>query len=135
MQDCILSRNIFLHFYHTPPLQRHSFITTQFILYLRRRQSRVGLYLSEVETKRPVSMFRVYFNINRKATRNGLAVRIFPATMRTFTKDTALSEHSRGTALWGLACTLLYILIFMFVDSERQDRMLVVLMSHPSVLL
>jgi hypothetical protein len=37
----------------------------------------------------------------------GLAVRIFPATMRTFTKDTALSEHGmceftaqhdRGTA-------------------------------------
>ena len=28
----------------------------------------------------------------------GLAVRIFPATMRTFTKDTALSEHGRGAA-------------------------------------
>jgi hypothetical protein len=28
----------------------------------------------------------------------GLAVRIFPATRRTFTKDTALSEHSRGAA-------------------------------------
>ena len=27
-----------------------------------------------------------------------LAVRIFPATMRTFTKDTALSEHGRGAA-------------------------------------
>jgi hypothetical protein len=27
-----------------------------------------------------------------------LAVRIFPATMRTFTKDTALSENGRGTA-------------------------------------
>ena len=29
----------------------------------------------------------------------GLAVRIFPATMRTFTKDTALSEQGRGAAL------------------------------------
>jgi hypothetical protein len=29
----------------------------------------------------------------------GLAVRIFPATMRTFTKDTALSEQDRG-AVW-----------------------------------
>ena len=28
----------------------------------------------------------------------GLAIRIFPATMRTFTKDTALSEQSRGAA-------------------------------------
>jgi len=28
----------------------------------------------------------------------GLAVRIFPATMQTFTKDTALSEQGRGTA-------------------------------------
>ena len=28
----------------------------------------------------------------------GLAVRIFPATMRTFTKDTALSEQGRGAA-------------------------------------
>ena len=28
----------------------------------------------------------------------GLAVRIFPATTRTFTKDTALSEHGRGAA-------------------------------------
>ena len=28
----------------------------------------------------------------------GLAVRIFPATMRTFTKDTALSKHGRGAA-------------------------------------
>ena len=28
----------------------------------------------------------------------GLAVRLFPATSRTFTKDTALSEHGRGTA-------------------------------------
>jgi len=28
----------------------------------------------------------------------GLAVRILPATMRTFTKDTALSEHGRGAA-------------------------------------
>ena len=28
--------------------------------------------------------------------RCGLAVRIFPATMRTFTKDTALSEQGRG---------------------------------------
>jgi len=28
----------------------------------------------------------------------GLAVRIFPVTTRTFTKDTALSEHGRGTA-------------------------------------
>jgi len=28
----------------------------------------------------------------------GLAVRIFPATMRTFTKDTALSEQGRGVA-------------------------------------
>ena len=27
-----------------------------------------------------------------------ITVRIFPATMRTFTKDTALSEHGRGTA-------------------------------------
>ena len=35
-----------------------------------------------------------------------LAVRIFPATLRTFTKDTALSEHGRG-ATWhghGMAC-------------------------------
>ena len=30
--------------------------------------------------------------------RCGLAVRIFPATMRTFTKDTALSEQDRGAA-------------------------------------
>ena len=28
----------------------------------------------------------------------GLAVRIFPATMRTFTKDKALSEHGRRAA-------------------------------------
>ena len=28
----------------------------------------------------------------------GLAVRIFPATIRTFTKDTALSEQGRGAA-------------------------------------
>ena len=28
----------------------------------------------------------------------GLAVRIFPATTRNFTKGTALSEHGRGTA-------------------------------------
>ena len=28
----------------------------------------------------------------------GLAVQIFPATMRTFTKYTALSEKGRGTA-------------------------------------
>ena len=28
----------------------------------------------------------------------GLAVRIFPATTRTFTKDTALSEHGRRAA-------------------------------------
>ena len=28
----------------------------------------------------------------------GLTVRIFPATMRTFTKDTALSERGRGAA-------------------------------------
>ena len=28
----------------------------------------------------------------------GLAFRIFPATMRTLTKDTALSEHGRGAA-------------------------------------
>jgi len=28
----------------------------------------------------------------------GLAVRIFPATMRTFTKDTALSEQGRAAA-------------------------------------
>ena len=28
----------------------------------------------------------------------GLAVRMFPATMRTFTKDTALSEQGRGVA-------------------------------------
>jgi hypothetical protein len=28
----------------------------------------------------------------------GLAVRIFPSTMRTFTKDTALSENGRGAA-------------------------------------
>ena len=28
----------------------------------------------------------------------GLAVRIFPVTMRTFTKDTALSEQGRGAA-------------------------------------
>ena len=28
----------------------------------------------------------------------GLAVRIFPATTRTFTKDTALSEHGRSAA-------------------------------------
>jgi hypothetical protein len=39
-------------------------------------------------------------NINTKATRNGLAVRIFPAAMQTFTKDMALSEHSKGTALY-----------------------------------
>jgi hypothetical protein len=31
----------------------------------------------------------------------GLAVRIFPATMRTFTKDTALSEQGRGAAWQG----------------------------------
>jgi hypothetical protein len=31
----------------------------------------------------------------------GLAVRIFPATVRTFMKDTALSEHGRGTARHG----------------------------------
>jgi len=73
---------------------------TQLILSLRRRQSRVLLYLSEVETKRTVSMFSVCLNINTKVTRNGLAVLIFPATVRTFTKDTALSEHSRGTALY-----------------------------------
>jgi hypothetical protein len=29
----------------------------------------------------------------------GLAVRIFPSTTRTFTKDTALSENGRGVAL------------------------------------
>jgi len=28
----------------------------------------------------------------------GIEVRIFPATMRTFTKDTALSEQGRGAA-------------------------------------
>ena len=35
----------------------------------------------------------------------GLAVRIFPATMRTFTKDTAHSEQGRGAAwhVWGMA--------------------------------
>ena len=35
----------------------------------------------------------------------GLAVRISPATMRTFTKDTALSEHGRGVAchVWIIA--------------------------------
>ena len=49
-----------------------------------------------MEAKRTVYMFRVYFNINTKAMRNGLAVRIFPATTRTFTKDTALSEHGRA---------------------------------------
>ena len=31
----------------------------------------------------------------------GLAVRIFPATTRTFTKDTTLSEHGRGAAWQG----------------------------------
>ena len=31
----------------------------------------------------------------------GLAVQIFPATMRTFTKDKALSEQGRGTAWQG----------------------------------
>jgi len=37
--------------------------------------------------------------------------------------------------MWESACTLLHILIFMFLESEREDRMLVVLMSRPSVLL
>jgi hypothetical protein len=40
----------------------------------------------------------------------GLAVRIFPATTRIFTKDTALSEHGRGATwhVWinGTACYL-----------------------------
>jgi len=31
----------------------------------------------------------------------GVAVRIFPATTRTFTKNTALSKHGRGTARHG----------------------------------
>jgi len=32
----------------------------------------------------------------------GLAVPIFPAVTRTFTKDTELSEHGRGTARHGM---------------------------------
>jgi hypothetical protein len=55
-------------------------------------------YLQEVETKFVVSMFRVCLNINTKTMRNGFAIRIFPNTTRTFTKDKAPSEHGSGTA-------------------------------------
>jgi hypothetical protein len=41
---------------------------------------------------------RNVLSVNTKAVRNGLAVRIFPANPRTYTKDTALSEHGKGTA-------------------------------------
>jgi hypothetical protein len=42
---------------------------------------------------------RAYLKINSKLMRNGLAVRISPATTRTFTKDTTRLEHGRGTTL------------------------------------
>jgi len=76
----------------------------------------------EVETKRTVSVFRVYLNISTKATRNGLAVRIFPATLRTFTNDTALSEHSRGTALYVGISLYTSVYFNLYVPRKRTGR-------------
>jgi hypothetical protein len=55
------------------------------------------------ETKHRLSRTRkrvvvAYYKIADDLLDSGLAVRIFPATMRTFTKDTALSEQGRGAA-------------------------------------
>jgi len=75
-----------------------------------------------METKRTAYTFRVYLNINTKATRNGLAVRIFPATMRTFTKDTALSEHSRGTALYVGISLYTSVYFNLYVPRKRTGR-------------
>ena len=95
---------------------------TQLILSLRRLWSRVRLYLLEVETKRTVSVFMVCLNINTKATSNGLAVRMFPATMRTFTKDTELSEHSRGTALYVGISLYTSVYFNIYVPRKRTGR-------------
>jgi hypothetical protein len=67
-----------------------------------------------VGTKRIVSMLRVCLNLNTKAVRNGLEIRIFPAATRTY-----YEEYGRGTAgmrelAWRGRGTALYVWIRLY---------------------